>query len=361
MYTPWLKSDYESDPQLDPSSLGHHLSDTVATGTRVALIGVNARWADSVRDKLYGYYWDHGNLALTDLGNLRKQTVDFAIPLLKELYAAGTLPVLIGADARMAEAQYLAFAELNREVGIGVIDARIQLQYNATQGGKPATLDRAVHRTTAPSFHLAHIGDQRHLSDPRLDVLFLSRHFERYSLGKSRMDLTDLEPPIRDVDLVVMDMNAVIAAEAPAQSGNAPSGFSLQEAGQLAYYAGNSDRLASFGIYGFESTAVDRLDALTAAGYAQLIWYFLHGVSRRHGDFPRSSSGLVEYIVDSKLADRFVFWRSPRSDRWWVQVPLEAHRGEERNRLVSCSYADYLATSQDGHLPERLFHAFSRY
>ncbi|MGB3798895.1 MAG: hypothetical protein WA952_03720 [Lewinella sp.] len=360
MYTPWLKSDYQSNTELSSSTVGRRLSGSASSGPQVALIGLQPEWANAVRDKLFAHYWDHGDLNVTDLGNLRKQTVDFAIPLFKELYASGTLPVLLGANARMAEAQYLAFAELNREIGICTVDSRVQLNYTGGED-KAKTLDRAVHRKAAPAFHLAHIGDQRHLSDARLDVLFLSRHFERYSLGKSRSDLTDLEPAIRDVDLTIMDITSVIAAEAPAQSGTAPSGFSLQEAGQLAYYAGNSDRLASFGVYGYESTGVPRLDDLTAAAYAQLIWYFLHGVSRRHADFPTSSSGLVEYIVDSKMADRFVFWRSPRSDRWWVQIPLDAHRGEERNRLVSCSYADYVATSQEGHLPERLFHAFSRY
>ncbi|PPK86300.1 hypothetical protein CLV84_3223 [Neolewinella xylanilytica] len=361
MYAPWLQSDYLPQPGHAPESFGYHLLQTAKSEAKVAIIGMHPAWADQVRDCLYGHFWDHGDLQVADLGNLRKPSVDFAIPLLKELYVSGILPVLIGASPLLAEAQYLAFAEVNREVGICSIDSKLRLSYEAAAEGDRRFLDRAVHRTNSPAFHLAHLGDQRHLSDPRLDLLFLSRHFERYPLGKSRSDLRDLEPAIRDVDLTVLNINAVLAAEAPSQSEIAPSGFSLQEAGQLAYYAGNSDRLASFGIYGAQPIGQNQPDRLTAAAYAQLIWYFLHGVSRRHADFPTTATGLVEYVVDSKVNDRFVFWRSPRSDRWWVQVPIDKATGEVRNRLVSCSYADYVAASSAGELPERLFHAFSRY
>ena len=361
MYRPWLHPPRPPKANLSTRSLGARLIGEDGPQATVALIGIDGRWADRVRHHLDAYYWDHGDLSIRDLGNLRKGKVDFAIPLLKELYASHILPVLIGTDPRMCEAQYLAFAELNREIGICAIDNTVRLSPETPPPDSKLALDRAIHREGSPSFHLSHIGDQRHLSDPLLDQLFLSRNFERYALGKSRSDLTDLEPSIRDVDLAVLNVNAVLAAEAPAQSGLSPSGFSLQEAGQLAYYAGNSDRLSSFGIYGAGTGDDTHAAELTAAAYGQLIWYFLHGVSRRHADFPRSTSGLVEYVVDTKISDRIVFWRSPRSDRWWVQVPLDKHHGEERNRLVSCSYADYLATTNAGRLPERLVQAFSRY
>ena len=362
MYTPWLQATGYSPGELPQGSFGKQLGKAPTPETQVALVGLDALTADRVRGHLYRHFWDQGDLRVIDLGNLRKQNADFAVPLIRELHTSRILPVLIGGTAAAAPAQYLAFADLNREVGLGVIDSAVRLAPHPSPDVQSAYLDRAVHRNTPPPFHLAHIGDQRHLSDPRLDPLFHERNFERYPLGRSRADLTELEPAIRDVDCCILNICSVLAAEAPAQEVLTPSGFSLQEAGQLAYYAGNSDRLSSFGIYGhapgqFEAYASE----VTAAAYAQLIWYFLHGVSRRHADFPATTTGLVEYVVDSKSADRFTFWRSPRSNRWWVQVPLDRHPGEDRNRLVACSYADYLATSQDGNLPDRLFHAFSRY
>lgn len=362
MYEAWLHAvDFNTD-SLRPGTFGQQVATAAGTDTQVAIVGMDPRIADAVRQYLYTHYYDHGNLKLCDLGNLRKQNVEFAIPVLRELYTSRILPIIIGGSAAMAQAQYLAFSDLNREVGLGVIDSAVHLSSDRNSPLPGQYLDRAVHRDGPPPFHLAHIGDQRHLSHPQLDAVFLQRHFERYPLGRSRAELADLEPAIRDVDLCVLNICSVLAAEAPAQERVTPSGFTLQEAGQLAYYAGNSDRLSSFGLYGFAAASeTGHQHRVTAAAYAQLIWYFLHGMSRRHADFPSSTHGLVEYVVDSKAADRFTFWRSPRSNRWWIQVPLDYHPGEERNRLVSCSYADYLATSQEGRVPDRLFHAFSRY
>jgi len=192
--------------------------------------------------------------------------------------------------------------------------------------------------------------------------LFNAQAFEAVSLGPARGDSAALEPLLRDADLVGLDINAINYHEAPARSGLHPSGFSLQEASQMAYYAGNSDKLSSFGLYGFDpSVGNDRDTDLTAAAYAQLVWYFLQGFSRRQGDFPASNKGMIEYVVDIDAYDKLTFWRSPRSNRWWVQVPAEAGKGEERHRLVPCRYEDYLEASSKQSLPDRLMVAFRRY
>lgn len=361
MHLHWLSPPPVPATDLPDYTVGRHLSEFTAGGVRAVLLGVDAGLANGVRDHLYRMAWDFEALKLADLGNLRKQTVDFAVPLFRELYASGILPIIIGGRGRLLAAQYLAFAELNRQVGLCHVDGRIQLHAHPPEQSREV-LDRAVHRSDRPAFHLAHLGSQRHLVDPALDGLFLSRHYERVSLGQGRSELAELEPAIRDADVFALDLGAVLAAEAPAQSGQYPSGFSLQEAGQLTYYAGNSDRLTSFGIYGYDAAdCTERECRRTQAAQAQLVWYFLHGLSRRAGDFPVTTAGLVEYVVDSRVTDRLTFWRSPRSNRWWVQVPVEQPDGEERNRLVACSYGDYLQVSQRGELPERLHLAFSRY
>ena len=360
MYTSWLRPTSISANRAAPNSLGSHLRPLVSPSTRIALIGAHPASADAVRRHLYSYTWDHGQLNLADIGNLRKRSTEFIIPFLRELHSASILPVLIGGVGKASpRAQYLAFGSLHRQIGMFHLDQFIPL--SPTAGGGEL-LDAAVHRDDPPRYHLAHAGSQRHLVDPRLDALFDQRHFERYGLGESRARTPDLEPSIRDADLALIDIGAVLHAEAPAQTGCHPSGLNLQEAGQLCYYAGNSDRLSSFGLYGLEiGGAPTPQEELTAAACAQLLWYFLHGLSRRAGDFPATTTGMTEYIVDAKLPQRMTFWRSGRSNRWWIQVPTDEARGEERNRLVACSYQDYLQTSQEGKLPERIVRAFSRY
>ncbi len=356
MYTHWLSPSRVPLASRPSHTIGTRLSAAPAAPASVALIGLHPAAADGIREHLFDLSWDFDALRLADLGNLRNRSVDFTIPLLRELYASGILPVLVGGDDRQLAAQYLAFAELNRQIGLCVVDSGIRLNDGRS-------LDRAVHREHSPAFHLAHIGSQRQLVDPDLDGLFLKRHFERFTLGQSRGELSELEPAIRDADVFALHLGSLLSGEAPAQEGCHPSGFSLQEAGQLTYYAGNSDRVSSFGIYGYApQDCTAREQRLTQAAEAQLIWYFLHGVSRRSGDFPVSTDGLLEYVVDSKLTDRLTFWRSSRSNRWWVEIPVaRLPDGEARNRLVACSYGDYLQVSRDGNLPERIHLAFSRY
>lgn len=304
--------------------------------------------------------WDFGKLSVRDLGDLRKVNVEFAIPLLRELHASGIIPVLLGASDRMFRAQYLAFGELNRQVNLLNIDRQIALSPSESD---QAVLDAGVYRNDKKkSFHLLHLGAQQHLVDPAIRVQMAATSQEYIRLGAAKAAPEELEPLIRDADLAGFNIGAINHLEAPARSGFTPSGFTLHEASQLAYYAGNSDKLSSFGLYGFDPGGKSDTEMeLTTSAYAQLVWYFLSGVHRRQGDFPVTVKGLMEYVVDLPEYHRLTFWRSPRSNRWWVQVPAKKYRGEERHRLIACSYNDYQRATNDHFLSDRIMMAFRRY
>lgn len=360
MYTPWLEA--ASDPtgswaKLAPHTFGKHLRPR-SRRVAVALVGLDGEVAKKTRDYLFRTAWDHDKLIVRDLGNVRKANADFLVPLLRELHAAKIIPVLVGGDASLFTAQYLAFAELNRQVSILYADRTVDLSPGEAAG---RSLDAAVHRNDRRRFHLTHLGGQRHLIDPAVRDLFAARRYEAVGLGEARADVPALEPLARDADLLGLNAAVINHAEAPARAGFHPSGLALQEATQLAYYAGNSDKLSSFGLYGLDPTAGETQTELTAAAYAQLIWYFVHGVSRRQGDFPVSTKGLLEYVVAVGDDDKLTFWRSRRSNRWWVQVPDGQFAGEDRHRLVPCSYEDYLTASHEQTLGDRLLMAFRRF
>lgn len=357
MYTPWLNAPEKLSSDLAAHTFGKHLRPR-SRKIAVAIIGLDAEIAKKARSHLYQTSWDFGKLIVRDLGDVRKANAEFLIPLLRELHTAGITPILIGGNDTMLPAQYLAFAELNRQVSVLVTDRTIDLTLAEARG---RTLDAAVHRADRRKFHLSHLGGQQHLIDPALRELFAARSYEAVGLGQARADLPGLEPLLRDADLVGLNVAAINHNEAPARSGFHPSGFTLQEATQLAYYAGNSDKLSSFGLYGLDPSANETDVELTAAAYAQLIWYFVHGFSRRQGDFPASTRGLLEYVVDIEDSGQLTFWRSRRSNRWWAQVPDGQYKGEARHRLVPCSYQDYLKASQEQTLGDRLLMAFRRY
>lgn len=337
----------------------HHWRQRELRKVSIAIIGLDAAFAQKTREALYNFSWDFAGLPLADLGDVRKNHPDFIIPLLRELQASKIVPILIGGHANGFRAQYQAFQELKKQISILAVDQQMRFTTENNRI-KANVLNPAVHGKRRKIYHLSHLGSQRHLVNPALYQLLDSRHFDYLRLGDARKNLQELEPLIRDADLVGVNFSAIKKLEAPAQNGNQPSGFDLVELTQICRYAGMSDKLGSFGIFGLDQSATDQDLDITASAAAQLIWYFVDGFANRKGDFPVSAKGLVEYIVDLKGYDRIVFWKSPRSGRWWIQSPAGQQNGEERHRLIPCSYSDYLkAVNQE--IPDRLIAAFKRY
>jgi formiminoglutamase len=159
--------------------------------------------------------------------------------------------------------------------------------------------------------------------------------------------------------MVCFHLAALKSAEAPGVATPSSSGFTCEEACQLSRYAGMNDKLTSIGFYGFEADLDDF--GRSAQVMSQLLWYFFDGFSNRRSDFPASMDGLTEYIVDFKGHDHpFTFWKSNKTGRWWIQVPVKPKKKHQRHRLIPCSYNDYLMASK-GELPDRISNAFGRF
>ena len=238
------------------------------------------------------------------------------------------------------------------------IDELIRLSVPA-EDKSPDLFNEIVFQEKSKLFHLGIIGCQTHFTLPSTYRLMEELHFDYIRLGTARASLAEVEPIIRDADLLSFQMAALKQCEAPGQENPSPSGFNVEEACQLSRYAGMSEKVKSFGIFGYKAS-LDR-KAQTANVLAQMIWYFLDGLNNRKGDFPVTTEGLTEYIVELKTLDFTVtFWKSQRSGRWWLQVPVKTAKKHQRHRLIPCSYNDYKMASQD-ELPDRLVNAFKRF
>lgn len=210
-------------------------------------------------------------------------------------------------------------------------------------------------------FNYANIGYQTYLNDPEMPDLMKKLYFDYTRLGIARANIEENEPIIRNADLVSFDISSIRQADAPGNAYASPNGFYGEEACQLCRYAGMSDKLSSFGIY--ETNPILDLQGRTAHLAAQLIWHFMDGFSQRKEDKPhRDKSSYMKYIVTShKLNTDIVFYRSPRSDRWWMEVPCPNSliSKYERHYLVPCSYNDYqTALSHD--LPDRWWQVYQK-
>lgn len=325
---------------------------------RIGLIGIGDKEANAVRSALYEMSFPFEGLQIADLGNARKADPAFLIPMIRELLESGIFPVLIGADAQGTPAQYKAFLSLQQHTSLAVVDERVRYNPGAEAQAEDYLNDILGNRRSQ-LFHLALLGIQAHYVDPAVLELLDKKNFEYVGLGRARTNLSELEPIIRDADLLSFHISAIKQLEAPGQAFPTPSGFFTEEACQICRYAGMSDKLKSFGIYGYRKTP-DR-KGVGAHTVAQMVWYFIDGFFNRKNDFPASTDGLVEYIVEFKEREfQIVFWKSSKSGRWWMQVPVKTNKKIQRHRLVPCSYNDYKLAGQE-ELPDRLLNALKRF
>ena len=325
--------------------------------TQIALIGIGVDEANAVRAVLYSLSFSFPNLNIADLGNVRKQETSFIIPLLAELIQGGILPIIIGHSEVFTLAQYQAYQSKKGSVNVAIIDEKIRFT------PKIQAESYFLHQILEDShlFNCSILGYQSHFTTPSVLDYFERKNYELIRLGRVKNNFEDIEPVIRDADMVSFNVAALKQSEAPAQLDGSPSGFLTEEACQLARYAGMSDKLTSFGIYGYRKK-LDK-DHQTAQVIAQMIWYFIEGFVNRKQDFPISKAfnQLTQYVVDIKEIDyQVTFWRSNKSGRWWMEIPVKTRKKHERHRLVPCSYNDYLQACNED-LPERLLNAYQRF
>jgi hypothetical protein len=173
--------------------------------------------------------------------------------------------------------------------------------------------------------------------------------FDATRLGALQEDWKEMEPHVRDADLVTIDISAVRASEAPGNGNASPNGFFGDEICAMARYAGMSDRVSSFGIY--EINPHLDLRNTTAQLAAQMIWYFIDGVLHRVADYPiiNENDFVLYHLMMEDTGEQMQFLKSRKSSRWWIKAKLP---GSERHKLIPCSYQDYLMATRN-ELPER--------
>ena len=344
------------------SSLGHAIqffqkgSPLNLKESQVAIIGIGAYEADEVRRHLYQMSNHFTGLKIVDMGNFKKKEIAFIIPLLKELQEMGVIPIILGDDISFFKAQYRSFKFLKETINVSIVDKSVEIS-DANAEEFPYYLDDVFYDYHENIFHLDIVGHQIHYSDKDALKLLKKHHFSALRLGQAKSNITLTEPIVRDADLFTFHLASIKQAAVPAQDLTSSSGFTSEESCQICRYAGMSDKLRSFGIFGYKKSDIP--DDPTPETIAQMTWYFLIGVFHRKGDFPVSTSGLMEYVVQLPH-EAFTFWKSTKSERWWIQLDVKTTQKNKRHRLVPCTYDDYQKTCK-GNIPNRIINAIRRF
>ena len=349
--TPYLPDRHRIDSQL--------IEDNFA----VAIIGVgsdtnaltnkgSAAAPDAVRRQLYSLRGNL-NLQLADLGNLKKgkglNDTFFALKdTVAELTEKRIVPIVIGGSQDLTLPMFNGLKERGGQINLTVVDSRIDLGDGGTDFNSHSFLQPIIDDAQLDQFEpLCY--QSYFVPDDCLAWLKKRQGDFGVRLGIARSKLPNLEPYLRDTDLLSVDMSAVRQADAPAHALATPNGLFAEEAAQLMLYAGYADRVKALGL--FELNPQFDNNEESAATAAQMIWHFLEGASKRAGDFPvRPIEGYAKYVVQQRGEKNieFVFYNNPANDRWWLEVPI----ANEQKRIVACTFDDYNFTKAGG-LPER--------
>lgn len=328
----------------------------------IVLVGVNEyrgrlknptqNSADAVRRQLYALYLWHDNVRIADIGNLKvgEKLADSYSALkivLKELIDAGKKVVIVGGSHDNTLAQYEAYAHAKQLIDVAVIDAKIDLNQPPAYAADTFLLPML---TNEPNYvrHYNHIGFQSYYVHPHILETIDKLRFDCYRVGAAREQMDEMEPVLRSSHMVSFDISAIKYSDAPS-SICSPNGFTGEEACTLMRYAGMSGHLSSIGLYEFE-TALDQ-DDMTARQLAQMLWYFIDGVSRGkyEPDLEERHQFNQFHTVFNEVDT--VFLQSKRTGRWWMQLP--------DSRMIACSYNDYLFATKN-EMPERWLRAQER-
>lgn len=345
-------------------------------GARIALIGIgdsrgsengeNATTGpDEIRKKLYRLKRGKGGARIVDLGNLNPgvdadESSVRVSEVCRVLLENNVLPVIIGGSQDLDYGQYTAYESMEKLVSFLNVDAFLDLE----EGSEALANRKHIHRILLHEpnylFSYTHLAYQSYLIDPASVAVLEKLYFEAFRVGQMRTNLAEIEPTIRNADLVSFDITAIRSSDAPGNSRALPFGLSGEDACQICWYAGLNEKLSSIGFYEYNPDLDDE-QRKTAFIVATMIWYFVEGFNHRKNDISFRSMDFLKYVVTLPgETETLAFYKSKLSDKWWMEVPYP--NGVERysrNSLVPCSYNDY-QTAIKGELPERYINTLAK-
>lgn len=319
-------------------------------GAGLANNGVAA--ADAIRKEFYQLYCWHTDLKIADIGNIKtgatlQDTYAAIKTVLRELLNERKTVLFLGGSHDLTLAQYNAYTSNQQIIEAACVDALINLNINSPLRSDNFLMEML---TGEPNYvrHYNHIGFQSYYVHPHMLETMDKLRFDCYRVGNVKESIDEMEPVIRNCQLLSFDIAAIANAYAPSADAS-PNGFNGEEACQLMRFAGLSPNTNTIGIYGYQP-AKD-FNNLTAKQISHMLWYFLDGRSRgkREAKLDEKESFNEYYMAFAEIET--IFLQSKKTGRWWMQLPDK--------KFIACSYKDYLMASSN-EIPERWLRAQER-
>ena len=381
--TPIDKDNLLEGAELNPAQLGNYIfiyegKELDLSQFNIALIGVaddrgnvanagSAKAPNLIRKEFYKLYMPpiEREFRFLDLGNITpgetsRDTYFALASVMLELITHKVIPIIIGGSHDLSFGQYLGYKNLQTLINVVNVDERIDMIESESKNIDSSNFVMNIF-THTPNylFNYSHLGFQTYLNDSKAIETLESLNFDCHRLGLLRANMEEAEPILRDADMLTIDISSVRQADAPAHAHASPNGFTGEELCQITRYAGLSDKLTSLGLYevnpGYDN------NRQTTQLVAQMIWYFIEGYYSRVGDYPLTLDEHLKFTVHlNDTNHELIFWKSKKTERWWMELPFGDVQRFGRQQIVPCSMRDYDLASTENELPDRWMRAYTK-
>lgn len=315
---------------------------------------------NEVRKTLYNLFPGNWSLNISDLGDLRlgdtvSDTYLALQSIVSELLKNNIIPIIIGGSQDITYANYRSYDYLEKTVNIVNIDPNFDLGDSSKPIKNNSYLGKIILDKPHNLFNYSTLGYQTYFNSQEEIDLMQKLYFEAYRLGELSNNIQNVEPVLRDANIVTLDLKSVRSSEVSTKQKFSPNGFSGKEICAISRYAGISNKVSSFGVYEYIPSNEDETTEMLIA---QVIWYFIEGVNCRVMDsnfYNEDDFQKYTVLIDNQ---ELVFLKSIKSSRWWVEIPFlqNSNNKLEEHSLLPCMHQDYIDAS-NGIIPERWFKA----
>ncbi len=325
-----------------------------------------ANGADEIRKYLYDLFPGNYKARIVDLGDIQvgneiSDTYYAVTDVVSQLLKIKVLPIIIGGGQNLSFPQYKAYEKIEEIINILAVDSEFDIGDDINELSSKSYLSKIIMSQPNYLFNYTNIGYQTYFVDQESIQLINKLFFEAYRLGEIRADMKEVEPLVRNTNMLTFDISSIRMSDAPGNNNAGPNGFFGDEACRIAWYAGMSDKLSSFGIY--EYNPEKDVNGQTAHLISQMIWYFIEGFYNRKDDFPtKNKNHHMKFMVQIQgHSEDLIFYKSKITERWWIEVmnPENIKSKFESQYIIPCSYNDYEKALKN-EIPDRWWQAYQK-
>ena len=320
--------------------------------------------ADEIRRKLYQLKKGTGVYNIVDLGNLingetHKETCERLKQVCEELMDKEVIPIVIGGSHDLNLGMYEAYEKHGKLINIVNVDARIDMEDEEDADLSSSHINQVLRQKPNYLFSFNHLAYQSYLNNQAVLEVLEQLYFQATSVGQMRNDFTEVEPIVRNADMLSFDITAVKMTDAPGNFNAQPFGLTAEESSQICWFAGLSEKLSSIGFFEYNPDFDNRQQ--TASLIATMIWYFVEGYYHRIKLQDFESNAFVKYVVSAlDNSSNMTFYKHKVSQKWWMEVPYPNEISDQQEKIViPCSYKDYQIASK-GEVPDRWLNTYAK-